>query len=196
MSGATVLFLDDFANMGAWSAGGFSISPAGFAYHAGDGSGNGMAQHTKDAGTVYVEMLAYGDATGGDNWAVLKLDCNGGQTYDWNGIGLVFRSTNGDVFVICNSDATVTVYDPAWTLPATAMNLGRFPRNLGTAVLLGIHKISTGVYDIYVDRVRMARYSGVSAALGPNIGIAGYNGIGVHIDYLAAADGVLTSDPR
>jgi hypothetical protein len=181
-----LLFADDFADLSHWSAGSFSISGT-TAYHGGDGSGGGGATHAQEAGTAYVEALAWGDATGGDNWAVVKMDNNGGAAYDGNGAGIAFRSTGGEVFLLSGGSPSLVSAASGWpsyVLPTP-------PRSLATAVHLGISRVGTGLYDFYVNRGWVARYSGITAA-GANLFMAAYNGMGGHFEYVASASRPLT----
>lgn len=183
-------FVDDFADLSNWSAGGFSISPAGFAYQFGDGSATGMAMHAKEAGVNYVEALVYGDATGGDVWGVIKLNTSGGAGYDGNGAGALVRSSDGQIGWIA-AGAFVTYTAPGWT-----GYIATPPRSLATAVLLGIHKTGAGTYDLYVNRVKVQTVAGVTNDGGGNIGMCAYNGMGLHVDYVATATSPLGADPR
>jgi hypothetical protein len=182
-----VLFLDDFADLAHWSAGSFSISPAGWAYHGGDGSATGMAMHAMESGCAFVEALVYGDAGGGDNWFTIKLGTSGGAGYDQNGAALLIRSTDGQLGWIAANAAV------SWTDPSFASgHVSPVPNSAANAVLLGIHKLGGGVYDAYVNRKKVQTVTGVTNDAGAYIGMCAYNGIGAHVDYVATADRPLT----
>jgi hypothetical protein len=185
---SALLFLDDFADLTTWSTGGFSLSPAGWAY---DGS-TALMTHRLEAGAAYVEALLYGDATTGDNWIPIKFGVpSGGNPYDANGASILIRSTNGSVEWGLTPSATVSWTDPSWTgsIPTP-------PRSAATAVLVGLHKTAPGTYDLYINRQKVQTVTGVTGDGGAYLGIGAYNNIGGHIDYVAIASALLTSDPR
>lgn len=175
-----VLFVDDFDDLSHWSPGGFGIAPAGWAYQVGTGSASGAAMHTQEAGCAYVEARVYGDQTGGDNWFTLKLDSGGGAGYDANGAGILLRSTTGQFAAIIGGTQV-------WADPAFTGNLPVPPQSPATAALVGVHRVSAGVYDLYLNRKRMAQFTGVPLG-GGSVLMCAYNNIGAHVDYVATAD--------
>ncbi len=180
--------LDDFASLAGWTnGGGVSLSPAGWAYHPGNGVGTGhLTKLIPATENVYCEAKVYNDQNSG-NWFMMKMNSQNSNLYNTaagDGFGVYFGG-NGGLNAFVGGTVTHTGWNGAYTIPT-------LPLSAAAALTVGIHKISSTVFDVYVNRVKVGRTTTTQAVTGTRFDIGGYNGAGSHIDYFMSSDRLWT----
>ncbi len=180
-------FRTEFADLTGWPSnpGGLGISPAGWAYTAGNGVATSYISRLVVADETYCECRVYNDQISG-NWAMMKCYSNGGAMYDnaaTNGVGIY---TSNSPYVAAYVPGTVT-----WSLGAVGGWAGTWTPPVGassaaTALVLGIERITTSIFDFYVGTLRIGRATTNQVINGSSHILGGYNGAGSHFDYFYA----------
>lgn len=174
-------FRTEFADLTGWTnQGGVSISPAGWAYHGGDGNATGYIYRTIAAGESYFETRVYLDQNS-DNWMMMKVDAGGNNLYNSgaaDGVGLAVRG-NGQGFTFW--DGTKSGWGGTFTVSPR-------PGDASTACIIGIERIGSTktIYDFYLNGVLLGRQSSSIARTNTIFALGGYNGVGAHFDYAYA----------
>lgn len=180
----TALLMDDFVNLNNWSnLGGFSISPAGWAYNPGNPFSTNYIYRAQGT-AVFVETKAYIDNA--NDWMMLKIDTSTSNMYN--------TSASDGAGIICYASGTINSYiGGTLTYSGWATNNVynvTAPRASGTAVVLGIYHRSSTSYSLYVNQVLIGNVVTSQATTGVNVACTGYNSNGAHFDYMAMYDHV------
>ena len=175
------LYRTDFNDLTGWTnGGGVSISPAGWAYHPGNGTASGFIYRTMGAGETYCETRCYLDANNTD-WLMMKMNSNTGAMYDSgaaNGCGLAVRGDGVSCFSYWGGTTSGT-----W---GGTFTVSPRPGSTGAAVVVGMERIAANIYDFYLNGVLLGRRTSTQSTTGTLFVLGGYNGVGAHFDYFAA----------
>lgn len=171
------IVVDDFVSLAAWTANDVSISPAGWAYHPGNGTGTNYAYRTMDVGAIYIESKIHFDTANG-SWAMIKMQTTTTNLYNYSGAALMLAQDGSVHHFVENGGATGQLH----------AGVGA-PMSSSTAVRVGLHcRASALAYDFYLNDALVGTRTVSAIPTGTLFSFGAYNGVNGHFDYFASSD--------